>query len=63
MLEHRGGIGAWLWEEWQAWYFRVVKPMRVNDFSKSWVIWDNISARVCFGYDYATQFLATEIAR
>lgn len=42
MLEHRPGIGSWLWEEWQAWYFRVVKPMRVNDFSKSWVIWDNI---------------------
>ena len=42
MLEHRGAIGSWLWEEYQAWYFRVVKPMRVNDFSKSWVIWDNI---------------------
>jgi purine nucleosidase len=42
MLEHRGAIGSWLWEEYQAWYFRVVKPLRVNDFSKSWVIWDNI---------------------
>jgi len=42
MLTHRGAIGAWLWEEYQAWYFRVVKPLRVNDFSKSWVIWDDI---------------------
>jgi purine nucleosidase len=43
MLAHRGPIGAWLWEEYQAWYFRVVKPMRVNDFSKTWPIWDNIT--------------------
>jgi len=42
MLEQRGAIGSWLWEEYQAWYFRVVKPLRVNDFSKPWVIWDNI---------------------
>ena len=42
MLDQRGAIGSWLWEEYQAWYFRVVKPLRVNDFSKSWVIWDNI---------------------
>lgn len=43
MLAHRGAIGSWLWEEYQAWYFRVVKPLRVNDFSRSWVIWDNIA--------------------
>ena len=34
MLSNRGSIGGWLWEEYQAWYFRVVKPLRVNDFSK-----------------------------
>jgi inosine-uridine nucleoside N-ribohydrolase len=49
MLEHRPGIGSWLWEEWQAWYFRVVKPMRVNDFSKTWVIWDNITLAYVLG--------------
>jgi purine nucleosidase len=43
MLKNRGAIGAWLWEEYQAWYFRVVKPLRVNDFSKPWIIWDNIA--------------------
>jgi purine nucleosidase len=42
LLRNHGAIGDWLWEEYQAWYFRVVKPMRVNDFSKPWVIWDNI---------------------
>ena len=49
MLEQRGVIGAWLWEEYQAWYFRVVKPLRVNDFSKSWVIWDNIALAYVLG--------------
>jgi purine nucleosidase len=49
MLEHRGAIGAWLWEEYQAWYFRVVKPLRVNDFSRSWVIWDNIALAYVLG--------------
>jgi inosine-uridine nucleoside N-ribohydrolase len=49
MLARRGAIGAWLWEEYQAWYFRVVKPMRVNDFSKSWPIWDNITLAYVLG--------------
>ena len=43
MLATRGAIGAWLWEEYQAWYFRYVKPLRVNDFTKTWPIWDNIT--------------------
>jgi inosine-uridine nucleoside N-ribohydrolase len=49
MLKPRGAIGAWLWEEYQAWYFRVVKPLRVNDFSKPWVIWDNIALAYVLG--------------
>src|ERR1044071_5566849 len=49
MLSHRGAIGSWLWEEYQAWYFRVVKPLRVNDFSKSWVIWDDITLAFVLG--------------
>ena len=49
MLESRGVIGAWLWEEYQAWYFRVVKPLRVNDFTKPWIIWDNITLAYVLG--------------
>ena len=49
MLESRGAIGAWLWDEYQTWYFRVVKPLRVNDFSKAWVIWDNITLAYVLG--------------
>ena len=49
MLAMRGAIGAWLWEEYQAWYFRYVKPLRVNDFSKPWVIWDDITLAYALG--------------
>ena len=43
MLAPHGAIGAWLWREYQEWYFRHVKPLRVNDFSKPWIIWDIIT--------------------
>jgi inosine-uridine nucleoside N-ribohydrolase len=49
MISTRGAIGAWLWEEYQAWYFRYVKPLRVNDFSKPWVIWDDITLAYVLG--------------
>lgn len=49
MLAMHGAIGAWLWEEYQAWYFRYVKPLRVNDFSKAWVIWDDITLAYVLG--------------
>jgi inosine-uridine nucleoside N-ribohydrolase len=49
MLEKRGTIGAWLWDEYQAWYFRYVKPLRVDDFSKPWVIWDDIALAYVLG--------------
>jgi inosine-uridine nucleoside N-ribohydrolase len=49
MLATRGAIGAWLWEEYQAWYFRAVKPLRVDDFSKPWVIWDTITLAYVLG--------------
>jgi purine nucleosidase len=42
LISGHGPVGAWLWEEYQAWYFRFVKPLRVDDFSKPWVIWDTI---------------------
>jgi purine nucleosidase len=43
LVASHGPIGAWLWTEYQSWYFRNVKPLRVNDFSKPWVIWDIIT--------------------
>jgi len=42
LISGHGPVGAWLWSEYQAWYFRFVKPLRVDDFSKPWVIWDTI---------------------
>lgn len=42
-LLSNGPIGHWLWSEYQGWYFRFVKPLRTNDFSKPWVIWDIIT--------------------
>ena len=42
MVAGRGPIGEWLWTEFLAWYYRHVKPLRKDDFSKPWMIWDNI---------------------
>ena len=42
LISGHGPVGAWLWNEYQAWYFRFVKPLRVKDFSKPWVIWDTV---------------------
>ncbi len=43
MVAKRGPVGAWLWQEYQGWYYRNVKPLRKEDYSKSWVIWDIIT--------------------
>lgn len=43
MIGSHGPVGAWLWAEYKRWYFRNVKPLRVNDFSKPWIIWDIIT--------------------
>ncbi len=43
LISKHGPVGAWLWEEYQAWYYRFVKPLRKNDFSKPWIIWDTIT--------------------
>jgi inosine-uridine nucleoside N-ribohydrolase len=40
---NRGPVGQWLYAEFGMWYFRNVKPLRVNDFSRKWVIWDIIT--------------------
>jgi len=42
MVAGRGPIGEWLWTEFLAWYYRHVKPLRKDDFTKPWMIWDNI---------------------
>ena len=43
LIGSHGPVGAWLWAEYKDWYFRHVKPLRVDDFSKPWVIWDIIT--------------------
>jgi inosine-uridine nucleoside N-ribohydrolase len=42
LIGKRGPVGAWLWGEYQDWYFRNVKPLRKPDFSKPWIIWDTV---------------------
>jgi inosine-uridine nucleoside N-ribohydrolase len=42
LISMHGSVGAWLWHEYQAWYYRFVKPLRIDDFSKPWVIWDTV---------------------
>ena len=43
LVASHGPIGGWLWDEFQMWYFRFVKPIRKDDLSKPWVIWDTIT--------------------
>ncbi len=50
LISTHGPIGAWLWGEFQDWYFRFVKPPRVDDFSKPWVIWDMVTAAYARGW-------------
>lgn len=55
MIAQRGPVGAWLWQEYQDWYYRNVKPLRKNDFSKSWVIWDIITLAYALDMTTATE--------
>jgi inosine-uridine nucleoside N-ribohydrolase len=43
MLAADGPLGQWLWGEYNAWYYRQVKPLRKEDFTKPWMIWDIIT--------------------
>ncbi len=43
LLRGHGPVTDWLWSEYQVWYYRNVKPLRVADFSRPWVIWDVIT--------------------
>ncbi len=66
MIASRGAIGGWLWDEFSAWYFRFIKPLRKNDFSKPWVIWDNITIAYVLGMttqeEYARPQLQDDLA-
>ena len=42
-MRGHGPLGAWLWDDYRFWYFSHVKPLRSNDLSKPWVIWDIIT--------------------
>ncbi len=53
LLAADGPIGLWLWDEYDAWYFRQVKPLRKDDFSKPWMIWDIITMAYLEGFDTA----------
>jgi inosine-uridine nucleoside N-ribohydrolase len=49
MMSERGPIGRWLWDEFLAWYYRFIKPLRQDDFSRPWIIWDNITLAYLLG--------------
>lgn len=38
-----GPLGAWLWHEYETWYYQHGKPLRTNDFSKKKVLWDLVT--------------------
>lgn len=43
LLAGHGPVAAWLWAEYRSWYYRYVMPLRSNDFSRSWFIWDIVT--------------------
>jgi inosine-uridine nucleoside N-ribohydrolase len=43
LVSKQGPVGKWLWEEFLAQYYRYVKPIRKDDFSKPMIIWDIIT--------------------
>ena len=43
LVRDHGPVGRWLWREFDEWYYRNVKPLRVDDMSRSWIIWDLIT--------------------
>lgn len=55
LLMGHGPAAAWLWAEYRAWYYRVVKPLRVDDFSKPWFIWDIITMADLRGFATETE--------
>ena len=49
LVSGHGPLGNWLWNEFDAFYWRHIKPMRKDDFSKTWTIWDEISLAYLLG--------------
>jgi len=49
MLDGRGPVAEWLWDEFVSHYYRFVKPLRKNDFSKTKVLWDSIVVAYLLG--------------
>jgi inosine-uridine nucleoside N-ribohydrolase len=49
LISTHGPVGGWLWEEFLAWYYRFVKPIRKNEFSSPWIIWDDITLAFALG--------------
>lgn len=49
LVAGHGPIGEWLYAEFEDWYYRHVKPLRKNDFTKPWMIWDNITLAYLLG--------------
>jgi len=49
LVSGHGPVGYWLWKEFEAWYWRHVKPLRKDDFSKPWIIWDEVSLAFLLG--------------
>jgi inosine-uridine nucleoside N-ribohydrolase len=49
MVGDRGPVGKWLWDEFKGWYYRFVKPLRQDDFTKPWIIWDTITIAYLLG--------------
>ncbi len=49
LVSAHGPVGHWLWKEFEAFYWRHVKPLRKDDFSKPWIIWDEISLAFLLG--------------
>jgi inosine-uridine nucleoside N-ribohydrolase len=43
LVSKQGPVGEWLWHEFSDFYYRFVKPVRKDDFSKPWIIWDIIT--------------------
>lgn len=53
LISTHGPVGKWLWDEFLAWYYRFIKPIRKDDFSRPWIIWDDIT--LAFALDMTTQ--------
>ena len=49
LVSSHGPIGNWLWKQFEAFYWRQIKPLRKDDFSRPWIIWDEISMAYLLG--------------